>query len=129
MSWWREHPVTQGVYSDVYDGTWFKQRILGDPNIAPNGDLGRNTVIGFSGDGVSPMKDKPYSSWPLALICYNLPGHLRMTLPALWLLCIIPPHGPNNGEPDDFQPFLNIFADEMRMLFHYRVEVLDGSWK
>ena len=52
----------------MYDGTSFKQSMLGDVNIAPGGDLGRKTVIGFSGDGMSPMKDKPYSMWPLALI-------------------------------------------------------------
>ena len=131
MSRWRERPVTQGVYSDVCDGTWFKQSILGGANIAPSGNLGRNTVIGFSGNGMNPFDDKPYSTWPLALICYDLPGHLRMTLPALWLLCIIPPHGPKSEEPDDFQPFLNILAVEMRMLSHHgsAMEMPEGSWK
>ena len=52
--------------------------------------------------------------WPLSVTCWNLLGHLRMMLPALGLLCIIPrargPNGPG-GEPSDFQPFMDIFAD------------------
>ena len=55
---------------------------------------------------VNPFDHRNYSMWPLAVTCYNLPGHLRMTLPVLGLLFIIPPHGSQKGEPDDFQPFL-----------------------
>lgn len=121
----KNHNYKEGVLSDVYDGEWWSEGVLGDDNIAPNGDLGRNLVFSICGDGVDPMEHKNYSMWPLSITCWNLPGHLRMTLPALGLLCIIPP-GPNGTEPSDFQPFMDIFADQFRYLYHYGVGALDG---
>ncbi|KAL0023926.1 hypothetical protein WJX77_000739 [Trebouxia sp. C0004] len=103
LSWPSErknHNYRDGVHSDVYDGEWWSEGVLGDDNIAPNGDLGRSLVFGICGDGVDPMDHKNYSMWPLSITCWNLPGHIRMTLPALGLLCIIPP-GPNGTEPSD----------------------------
>ena len=50
-----------------------------------------------------------------------------MTLPALGLLFFIR-LGPDSGESSDFQPFMNIFADQMRYLYQSGVEdVFDGS--
>ena len=49
--------------------------ILGDDNLAPNGQLGRNVVIVVCGDGVNPFDNRTYSMRPLAVKCYNLAGH------------------------------------------------------
>ena len=102
----------------------WQSAVVGDANIAPGGQLGRNVVIGICGDGVNPFKHKNYSMWPLAVACFNLPGHLRMTLPAMGLLFFIPPHGPKRGEPNDFQPFLDIIADQLRHAYWYG----RGAW-
>ena len=64
------------------------------------------------------------------MTCFNIPGHLRMTVPALGLVLIIPPHGDHRGEPNDFQPFMDIIADQLRHAYWYGVEgVLDGCWR
>ena len=53
-----------------------------------------------------------------------------MTLPVLGLFFIIPPHGSRKGEPDDFQPFLDIIADQLRSAYWDGIgEVADGSWR
>ena len=133
MSWPEErkkHNYQPGAFADVYDGTLWPAAILGDEHIAPNGELGRNVVIGICGDGINPLDHRSYSMWPLAATCYNLPGHLRMTLPVLGLFFIVPPHGVKKGEPNDFQPFLDIIADQLRSAYWDGVgEVTDASWK
>ena len=41
---------------------------------------------------------------------------------------IIPPHAPKRGEPSDFQPFLDIMADQLRHAYWCGIEgVVDGS--
>jgi hypothetical protein len=75
----KQHKYQPDSFADVYDGTRWQSAVLGDANIAPNGQLGRNVTIGLCGDGVNPFKHKNYSMWPLAMTCFNLPGHLRMT--------------------------------------------------
>ena len=126
----KQHNYKPGSFADVYDGTRWQSAVVGDANIAPDGQLGRNVVIGICGDGVNPFKHKNYSMWPLAVACFNLPGHLRITLPAMGLLFVIPPHGPKRGEPNDFQPFLDIIADQLRHAYWYGIEgCVDGSWR
>ena len=114
----------------MYDGTRWQSAVVGDANIARGGQLGRNVVIGICGDGVNPFKHKNYSMWPLAVACFNLLGHLRMTLPDMGLLSVIPPHGPKHGEPNDFQPFLDIIVDQLRHAYWYGIEgCVNGSWR
>lgn len=132
MSWYQErkqHRYSAEELADVYDGTWWLQSILGDPDIATDGDLGRNLVMGFCADGFNPMEHKNHSMWPIAMTCINRPGHMRFQLPAIWLLCIIPPNEVSGGQPSDFAPFTEILADEMRMLYYYGVDALDGCYK
>lgn len=74
-------------------------------------------VSGFSADGVTPMKRKSYSMWPVALCCLNLPAHVRMTLPALWVSCIVPPFGIKGQEADDFQPFTEVIVDDLNLQY------------
>ena len=81
----------------------------------------------FCGDGVQPFKRKNYSIWPMALTCANLPGHMRMTLPATWLSCIIPAQGKKKSEPNDFQSYTEILADELNFLYHIGIEVSDST--
>ncbi|DBA87957.1 hypothetical protein WJX77_009453 [Trebouxia sp. C0004] len=126
----KQHNNKPGSFADVYDGIRWQSAVVGDANIAPGGQLGLNMVIGICGDGVNPFKHKNYSMWPLAVTCFNLQGHLRMTLPAMGMLFVIPPHGPKRGEPNDFQPFLNIIADQLRHAYWYGIEgCVDGSWR
>ena len=114
----------------MYDGLRWDIGILADTNIAPNGILGRNVDIGFSSDGVNMFDSGTHNAWPLATICFNLPGHMRMSLPAIGLMCIIPPHGQKRGEPHDFQPYMNILADQLRFGYHYGFAgMVDGSWR
>lgn len=117
--------------SDVHDGMLWERDFLQDPVISSHaGDFGRNLAFSFCGDGVNPFMHKNYSMWPFALACLNLPGHVRMTLPALWVPFIVPPYGPNHGEASDFQPFLEIITDELSFLYHDGlVEVKDASWR
>ena len=113
------------MLQDVYDGQKWKDFIAGDAQISSGGKLGRNLALGFCTDGVSPFKRTTYSMWPVAMSCFNLPGHMRMTLPALWVACIIPGYGRN--EPDDFSSILEIVADEANHLYLYGVEVEDST--
>lgn len=78
----------------------------------------------MSADGVSPFGNRiSYSFWPIALSCLNLPPWMRMQLPAMWLCCIIP--GPK--EADDFQPVLDIIADELNALYMDGHSVTDSA--
>lgn len=132
LSWWRERSPVPGVWSDLYDGTvWqIQAQVLGDPNLCPGRDLQRNLVFSFCADGVSPFKFSAHSICPVALACCNLPGHMRMTLPALWICTILPAYGPSKGEPDDFNPFFDILADEAEYGYHFGVEnVQDSTWR
>ncbi|KAL0042142.1 hypothetical protein WJX77_004487 [Trebouxia sp. C0004] len=53
-----------------------------------------------------------------------------MTLPVQGLFFIVPPHGFRKGEADDFQPYLDIIADQLRSAYWDGIgEVVDGSWK
>ena len=122
----KQHGFKESVLCDVYDGEQWATAVLGDDHIAPGGELGRNLVFGVCGNGVDPMEHKNHSLWPLPITCFNLPARLRYTLPALGLVCIIPPNS-KGGEPAGFQPFMDIFADQMRYLYQYGVQVFDGS--
>lgn len=110
--------------SDYYDGERWQKYILQDSVMSPEGCFdGSNLVFNMSADGVSPFTHKSYSFWPIALSCLNLPPWLRMKLPAMWLCCIIP--GPQT--PDDFQPVLDIIADELNYLYHEGRLVRDAA--
>ncbi|KAL0054794.1 hypothetical protein WJX82_002411 [Trebouxia sp. C0006] len=122
----KQHGFKESVLYDVYDGEQWATAVLGDDHIAPGGELGRNLVFGVCGNGVDLMEHKNHSLWPLPITCFNLPARLRYTLPALGLVCIIPPNS-KGGEPEGFQPFMDIFADQMRYLYQYGVQVFDGS--
>lgn len=127
LRWPDEHEKQPGKYSDVHDGQHWQSYILGDRHFCPNGQIGRNLTLIFCGDGVQPFKRINYSIWPLALACANLPGHLRMTLPATWLSCMIPAHGKSKGEPTDFQCFSEILVDELNYLYHVGTDVEDST--
>ena len=111
------------LYADSYNGkmsvhsnlTTFRMYMMehigsptnfGDQHFCPDGKLYHNFALILCGDGVSPFKRKSYSMLPVALACANLPAHLRRTLPATWLPCIVPAQGHKKSEPGDFRPFL-----------------------
>lgn len=113
-----------GELSDIYDGEHWHSSADTDKNISPDGSFtGKHLMFNLSGDGVAPFTHSDHSMWPLALSCLNLPPWLRMTAPTMWLVCIAP--GP--GEPKDFQPILDIVADELNFLYHHGVNVRDSS--
>ena len=123
----KQHRYNPNELTDVYEGSWWTKCVLEEPHIAPNEVPGRNTVLGFSSDGVNIFEGRTHSEWPLATVCYNLPGHMRMLLPALGPMCIVPPYGQKRGELHDFQPSMSIFADQLRFGYHYGFKVIDGS--
>ena len=116
---------------DLHDGQKWQQFIVNDPIISPGGNMGRNLALGLCADGISPFNRTTYSMWPMAITCSNLPAHMRMTLPALWVPCIVQGYG--TREPDDFSPFLEIiavcYADELNHLYLTGVEVEDASFR
>ena len=127
IQWPDERPKQPQNFSDVHDGTHWQSYILGDEQFCPDGKLHRNFALMFCGDGVNHFKRKGYSMWPLAMACANLPAHMRMTLPATWLPCIVPAQGPKKSEPDDFQVFLEIVVDELNYLYHVGLQVKDST--
>lgn len=129
LQWPDERTKLPDTLSDIFDGAHWGDYALGDTKLCPDGaHLGRNLTFMISGDGVSLYKRGNYSMWPLALACGKLPGHLRMTLPSTWVSCIIPAQGKHKGEPKDFQPFLDIVADELNAYYHVGLEgVMDST--
>lgn len=125
LTWWRDRPSDPDVLADVYDGQKWKDAILQDPRVSSDTNLGRNLALGFCADGISPFKRTTYSMWPMAMSCYNLPAHVRMTLPALWVPAIV--NGYGTGEPDDFSSVMEIVADELNHLYLFGVEVEDST--
>ena len=111
--------------SDVHHITRWKEELASDPIMCPHGDL---LVFEFSADGVPPMKRKSYSMWPVALCCYNVPAHMRMTLPALWVSMIVPPYGSKHGEANDFQPFFEVMMDDLNYQYVAGTEVGDSLY-
>ena len=127
LFWPGERRQQPGILQDVYDGQKWRDFIINDPIISPGGNIGRNLALGFCADGISPFKRTTYSMWPMAVSCMNLPAHMRMTLPALWVPCIVPGFG--TKEPDDFSAFQEIVADELNYLYLWGVEVEDASFR
>ena len=114
--------------SDVWHGSRWQTVVESDKVLCPNKDLGRNLMIGISADGVSPMKHRNYSLWPVALNCWNLPAYIRMTLPALWVSYIVPPFGEHHGEANDFQMFMCVIVDDLNYAYAAGVEVKDSLY-
>ena len=108
LQWQDERAQQPHNILDVHDGTHWQSYILGDQHFCPDGKHHRTLALIFCGDGVNTFKPKSYSLWPLALACANLPAHLRRTLPATWLPCIVPAQGHKKSEPGNFQVFLEI---------------------
>lgn len=113
-----------GTLTDIYDGSKWREYVLQDPVIAPDGNFtGQNLAFNISGDGISPFDDNSSTMWPIALSCLNLPPWIRMTVPALWLCCVVP--GPK--EPKDFQSVLDIIADDLNYLYRFGIEVVSSA--
>lgn len=71
------------------------------------------------------MKRKTYSMWPTAFNCLNIPAHMHMTLPCLWLAMIVPPYGESRGEADDFQLFIELVTIVMRYGYQVGFDTVD----
>lgn len=121
LSWHQRHlnMARVGEMTDIYDGSRWQDQVIRDTIMYKGKFTGQNLVFNISGDGICPFDNQPISMWPVALSCLNLPPWVRMTMPALWLLTIIP--GPK--EPKDFQPVLDIIADELNYLYRFGVGV------
>lgn len=98
-----------GCMADVYDTPLWK-RFTSDPQMK---EASLPIALTACTDGASPFKRRAYSFWPVAVECLSLPPWVRHTLFASHLLMLIP--GPY--KPKDFQPFLEIFVDELIHLY------------
>ena len=104
-----------GKLDDIY-GTKLWGLFSGDPQMVRSSLAFALTACT---DGASPFKRGKYTFWPVVFTCMNLPAWLRFTLAATHLAMIIP--GPY--KPKDYQPYLDIIADELVYLYWHGVLV------
>jgi len=72
-----------------------------------------NVRLGLCADGFSPLSQSvlPYSIWPIVVTPCNLPADMCITMPYMFLTCIIPgPTNPKNKIDVCLQPLI----DELR---------------
>lgn len=88
----------------------------------------RNVYVAFCTDGFTPFGPaaKPYSCWPVMVAVYNLPPHLCMTRPFIFLSLIIP--GPKSPG-QNLDVFLRPLIDEMKSLWTEGIITFDAFKK
>ncbi|GAX85928.1 hypothetical protein CEUSTIGMA_g13344.t1 [Chlamydomonas eustigma] len=128
LGWWysTQRPVEDGVMSDIYDSPLWKH-FSNNPQMAAqrqhpiydSTNTGINLALGASTNGASPHNRSTYTFWPIAVACLNFPPWLRHLF--LWshICCIVP--GPR--APADFQPYLEIMAHELLLLYWHGTDV------
>jgi len=83
-----------------------------------------NVRIGLCVDGFNAYSNavRLYSVWPIVVCVHNLPPHLCMTRPYMFLSFVIPrPNNPKN----EIDVFLQPVIDELKMLWNEGVDMYD----
>ena len=93
MVWHKYHATQTGVLTDPFDAEVWKH--LDRTYISFAVEL-YNVRLGLCADGFNPYSNvaRPYSVWPIVACVSNLPPHLCMARPYMFLSYVIP--GPNN---------------------------------
>lgn len=102
-------PANDHALQDFWDGSHYatlKDKGLFDDN--------RTVAFQFSTDGVSLVRQKNFSLWPIILINYNLPPAERVKTRNIILLGFVP--GPTH--PKDIDSFLAPLVNKMLSLRH-----------
>jgi hypothetical protein len=120
-------PKPEGM-TDIFDGEKYKKMksthvsIDGHPLPHKFFSDSRDIALGLATDGFSPFKKRRVTAWPIVLINYNLPPHLRFRRENLICIGCVP--GPK--KPKDFDSYLWYFIMEMLRLA-VGVKAFDGE--
>ncbi|XP_025653186.1 uncharacterized protein [Arachis hypogaea] len=89
MLWHHQNRRNDDVMTHPSHGEAWKHFDTNHPHFASEP---RNVKLGLCSDGFSPNVhfSTPYSCWPVIVTPYNLPPHMCMKDPFLFLTCIIP---------------------------------------
>ena len=114
-----DQTVTDSIHSSEAWKTWYcsSGQFKGDS---------RALSFAVCMDGLNPfaIEKNAYSMWPMFLIPFNLPYHIRMTFTSMMLMGLIP--GPT--EPKNTDPYIDVFVaildvNEMTMCDAYKDEM------
>ncbi|XP_071721863.1 uncharacterized protein [Rutidosis leptorrhynchoides] len=113
MRWHYEHKRPEGVMCHPSDGKAWKhfdkvhQIFSEDP---------RNVRLGLCADGFNPygIGASSYSCWPVVVTPYNMPPHMCLTAPFMFLTCVI--LGPKNPKAL-IDVYLQLLIDELKILW------------
>ncbi|XP_019150967.1 PREDICTED: uncharacterized protein LOC109147764 [Ipomoea nil] len=125
MRWHFENRREPNVMCHPSDGEAWKNFDTIYPEFAAEP---RNVRLGLCADGFSPfgMNAKTYSCWPVIVVPYNLPPSMCMTMPYMFLSCVIP--GKSNPKAK-IDVYLQPLIDELKLLWDTGVVTYDISLK
>ena len=121
MTWHKNHVQQEGCVTHPSDAEAWKHFDRSHPSFA---DEARNVRLGLCADGFNPYSNaaRPYSVWPIVICVYNLPPHMCMTRPYMFLSTVIPgPHNPTSKIDVYLQPLM----DELTLLWSEGVHTYD----
>ncbi|CAN6541822.1 unnamed protein product [Malus baccata var. baccata] len=126
MNWHKERRVNEeGVLRHLPDSDEWKEFDKQYPLFAQDS---RNVRLGLATDGFNPFANmsKPYSMWPVILVCYNLPPWKCMKAMFSMLTLLI--HGPN-APRKEIDVYLHPLVDELKELWVDVIQTFDASTK
>uniref|UniRef100_A0A7C9DL29 Transposase-associated domain-containing protein n=1 Tax=Opuntia streptacantha TaxID=393608 RepID=A0A7C9DL29_OPUST len=111
MTWHKNHVPQDGFVSHPSEAKAWKHFDRHHPSFAAEA---RNVRLGLCADGFNPYSNaaRPYSVWPIVVCVYNLPPHMCMTRPYMFLSTVIP--GPQNPK-SKIDVYLQPLIDELKM--------------
>jgi len=112
MRWHYEHRREDSVLYHPSDETACKHFGTKYPEFAA--EL-RNVRLGLCADRFNPyiLSSRSYSIWPVVVTPYNLPLEMCMTIPFMFLTCVI--SGPKNSK-NKIDVYLQPLVDELKEL-------------
>ena len=121
MTWHKNHVPQDGCVSHPSEAQAWKHFDRLHPSFTAEA---RNVRLGLCADGFNPYPNaaRPYSVWPIVVCVYNLPPHMCMTRPYMFLSYVIP--GPNNPK-SKIDVYLQPLIDELKRLWNEGIHTYD----
>ena len=126
MRWHSTRDIVEGQLTHPADGLEWKNFDNKHPSFA---EEVRNVRLGLATDGFNPFNGpytKPYSTWPVIIVVYNLPPSMCMKDPYMFMPLLIPG---DKSPSKDINVYLRPLVDELKMLWEKGVQTYDVSLK
>lgn len=125
MRWHHTRETVLGELSHPADGDEWKNFDRIYPDFSKEV---RNVRLGLGTDGFDPFGpgSKPYSTWRVIIVVYNLPPWMCMKDPYMFLTLLIPG---DKSPAKDLNVYLRPLVDELKILWEKGIQTYDASLK